>query len=94
MNQSEYDHFILNVVLLYRQVLLVVNSLVLNHIISKRVTVLNNKTFDTQRYTIVNHHSNTSYETHYQDSIYDNNMSNINIFFIIYSFSTIYDWNA
>ena len=38
----------------YRQVLLVDNSLVLNHIISRRITVLKYKTFGTQRYAIVN----------------------------------------
>ena len=91
MNEWEYDHFILYVVLLYRQVLLVDNSLVLNHIISRRSTVLKNKTFGTQRYTIVNHNSNESYEINYHNSIYNNDCSSNNIFFIIQPFPTIHD---
>ena len=83
MNGWEYDHFILYELLLCRQVLLVDNSLVLNHIILRRITVLKNRTFGTQRYTIVNHDSNESYEIYYHNSIYKNNNSNNNIFFSI-----------
>ena len=79
MNEWEYDHFILYVVLLHRQVLLVDNSLVLNHIISRRSTVLKNKTFGTQRYTIVNHNSDESYRINYHNSIYNNHCSSNNI---------------
>ena len=94
MNEWEYDHFVLYVALLYRQVLLVDNSLMLNHIITRRSTVLQNETFGTQRYTIVNHNSNESYEMNYHNSVYNNHCNSNNIFFIIHSFSTIHDWNA
>ena len=90
MNQSiyqsmiewEYDHFILYVVLLYHQVLLVDNSLALNHIISRRSTVLKNKAFGTQRYTILYHNSNECYENDYHNSFYNDDYSNVIVYAI------------
>ena len=48
------------------------NSLVLNHIILRTITVLKKKTFGTRRCTIVHHNSNKSYKIYNHNSIYNN----------------------
>ena len=79
-NVWEYDHIIWYVVLLYRQVLLVDNSLVLNHIISRRINVLKYKTFGNQRYAIVHYDCNESYKINNHNSIYNNDYEVISIY--------------
>ena len=73
MIEQMYENMIISFcVWCYRHVWLVDDSLVLNQIISRRISVLKNKTFGTQRYAIVHHDSNESYEIHYYNSIYNN----------------------
>ena len=81
MNERMYENMIISYGMwCYRQVLLLDNSLVLNHIISRRINVLKYKTFGNQRYAIVHHNCNESYEINNHNSIYNNDYEVISIY--------------
>ena len=72
MNKRMYGNMIISYYMCYCQVSLVDNSLVLYHIIWRRIAVLKNKTFGTQWYTIGHHNSNEYYKINHHNSIYNN----------------------